>query len=241
MSLSNILESNNPVTPQPWTLLHAQRYKGLSLDVGKLENVVTVNGDPISEYKLQIDNSVGPGSELLTEIAPRNYQIKTLQAGSGITLTDNPTNVEIASVASVAANGYVAYQSAVPDPAPNGVAPTNVWLPVQTLTVSGTILPSSKLVIVYDGWWINPDPAATVTGQFIIYVTSPSAVVTTSQLTISVLRQSLPTVTDFMATQSQNYVMPITQLGNYTIEVRGSTALSATASGMWNFYAYVTN
>lgn len=476
MSLSNILESNNPVTPQPWTLLHAQRYKGLSLDVGKLENVVTVNGDPISEYKLQIDNSAGPGSELLTEIAPRNYQIKTLQAGSGITLTDNPTNVEIASsvnsyslaaarfgidpssnpgpviggllfdptlttggnfalpmistsaglgigdnylddtdnyftlisptelqinvsgkyslstnwfvlsndtlttcviqvlrnsdlmftappatssatnlvpagtapisalysnmysfqaaidanltagdiigvklyceggsggdtaeisltsalcihliggtssgagsgvnavnslgtgesllnpsgavpiigvkslvagtgvtltptpndltVTSVAANGYVAYQSAVPDPAPNGVAPTNVWLPVQTLTVSGTILPSSKLVIAYDGWWINPDPAATVTGQFIIYVTSPSAVVTTSQLTISVLRQSLPTVTDFMATQSQNYVMPITQLGNYTIEVRGSTALSATASGLWNFYAYVTN
>ena len=97
MSLSNILESNNPVTPQAWTLLHAQRYKGLSLDVGKLENVVTVNGDPISEYKLNIDNAPAAGTQLLTEIAPRNYQIKTLQAGSGVSLVDSPDSVQINS------------------------------------------------------------------------------------------------------------------------------------------------
>ena len=96
MSLSNILEKNNPIAPQPWTLLHAQRYKGLSLDVGKLENVITVNGDPISEYKLEIDNSAGPGDELLTELAPRNYQIKTLQAGTNITLTPTADNITIA-------------------------------------------------------------------------------------------------------------------------------------------------
>lgn len=184
-------------------------------------------------------NSLGAGESLLNPGgAVPIIGVKSLVAGTGITLTPTANDLTITPVA---ANGFVTYQSLVPDPAPNGVAPTNVWLPTQTLTVTGTILPSSKLVIAYDGWWINPDPAATVTGQFIIYVTSPSAVVTTSQLTISVLRQSLPTVTDFMATQSQNYVMPITQLGNYTIEVRGSTALSATASGLWNFYAYVTN
>jgi len=222
-------------SPSDYEIRRLRSGTGISLveDPDYVEIVSTVNSG------VNAVNSLGTGESLLNPSgAVPIIGVKSLVAGTGVTLTPTPNDL---TVTSVAANGYVAYQSAVPDPAPNGVAPTNVWLPVQTLTVSGTILPSSKLVIAYDGWWINPNPAATVTGQFIIYVTSPSAVVTTSQLTISVLRQSLPTVTDFMATQSQNYVMPITQLGNYTIEVRGSTALSATASGLWNFYAYVTN
>lgn len=115
MSLSNILEQNNPVTPQPWTLLHAQRYKGLSLDVGKLENVITVNGDPISEYKLEIDNSAGPGDELLTELAPRNYQLKTLQAGTNITLTPTADNITISASGSAPTfNGFYVNSTAPP-------------------------------------------------------------------------------------------------------------------------------
>lgn len=135
MSLSNILESNNPITPQPWTLLHAQRYKGLELDVGKLENVVTVNGDPISEYKLQIDNAPAAGTQLLTEIAPRNYQIKTLQAGSGVSLVDSPDSVQINSTAntySLSAARFGVDNSSNPGPVINGL------LFDPTLTTAGT-------------------------------------------------------------------------------------------------------
>ena len=54
MSLSNILEKDNPVTPAPWTYLHAVRYKGLQLEVGELNSVITVNGKPISDYLRQV-------------------------------------------------------------------------------------------------------------------------------------------------------------------------------------------
>ncbi len=97
MSLSNILEINNPVAPQPWTLLHAKRYKGLELDVGELINVDTVNGTPLSQYRLEIENAPGSGDELLTEIASRDYQIKRLTSGSGITLTPSADDITIST------------------------------------------------------------------------------------------------------------------------------------------------
>lgn len=182
-----------------------------------------------------VDNAVDTGEAIVTGAAPV-YIVKRFKAGTDIALSSTGTAVTIDATRAI---GFKNYQSAAPDPAPVGIS---TWIPSQTLTVTGTPTANSRILVTFNGYWLQTNPPGTLTGQFAIRITKPDATTEQGNLLLSTLNQSLPSTTDWFATVSMSMTSTaITAVGNYTIDVIGSVLPAGTASGLWDLYASVIN
>lgn len=181
-----------------------------------------------------VDNAVDSGEAIVTGSSPA-YTVKRFKAGTNVSLSSDATSVTIDSTRAV---GFINYQSAVPDAAPVGIS---TWVPSQVLTVTGTPTTNSRILVTFNGYWLQTDPPGTTSGQFAIKITKPDASVEQSNLLISNLNQQSPG-SDWFATVSLSMTSTvITAVGNYTIDIIGSVLPAGTAVGLWDLYASVIN